>query len=54
VRTYYYEDPASGFKAAAEALEAAGRWRAVAADERAYLPAEGVTAMYFVYEVLGA
>ena len=52
VRTYYYEDPQSGFKAAAAALEAAGRWRAVAADERAYLPAEGVTALYFVYEVL--
>jgi predicted TPR repeat methyltransferase len=52
VRTYHYEDDASGFRTIQSDLETAGKWRKVAEEERDYLPAEDVKALYFVYQKL--
>lgn len=50
IRSYFYEDESSGFKAAQRSLEENGKWTLVGSQERPYLPKEKVLAHYFVYQ----
>lgn len=50
VRSYFFEDDSSGFKAAQKALVDSGAWTLVADQERTYLVNEGVMARNFVYQ----